>query len=159
MIGAVAGVVVRARRRPHGVAAHGRSRRRVAVHGVCGIWGTCSLGLFATGKFGAPAPTGADNSAASVVTGLFYGGGINLLVAQVIGSASITAATFVVSMAMMYAVKAPARFASRKRASSKVSTSTSTGHGLPELLGMGGGSASPASEVMGAVPRAASAAE
>ena len=45
------------------------------VHGLCGIWGTLSLGLFATGEFGAATPTGADNSAASVVTGVFYGGG------------------------------------------------------------------------------------
>ena len=36
----------------------------VAVHGACGIWGTLSLGLLACGKYGAPTPTGADNSAA-----------------------------------------------------------------------------------------------
>ncbi|HTQ03485.1 MAG TPA: ammonium transporter [Polyangiaceae bacterium] len=78
----------------------------VAVHGICGIWGTLSLGLFATGQFGAPGPTGPDNSAGSVVTGLFYGGGANQLIAQAIGSAVITAATFAVGMALMYAVKA-----------------------------------------------------
>src|ERR1700761_8982193 len=44
----------------------------VPVHGMCGIWGTLSLGLFATGQFGATGPYGADNSAP--VTGLFYGG-------------------------------------------------------------------------------------
>jgi Amt family ammonium transporter len=76
----------------------------VAVHGVCGIWGTLSLGLFACGKYGAPTTTGADNS--SPVAGLFYGGGTAQLVAQCIGSASVTAATFVVSMILMYAVKA-----------------------------------------------------
>jgi Amt family ammonium transporter len=74
------------------------------VHGACGIWGTLSLGLLACGKYGASGPTGADDS--SPVTGLFYGGGTQLLVAQLIGSASITAATFAVSMAMFYAVKA-----------------------------------------------------
>ncbi len=78
----------------------------VAVHGVCGIFGTLSLGLFATGEYGAPTPLGADNSAASVVTGLFYGGGANQLIAQAIGSAAITAATFAIGMALMYAVKA-----------------------------------------------------
>jgi len=78
----------------------------VAVHGACGIWGTLSLGLFACGKYGAPGPTGADNSEASVVTGLFYGGGVNVLISQAIGSAVVTVATFAVSMAMMYAVKA-----------------------------------------------------
>jgi Amt family ammonium transporter len=76
----------------------------VPVHGICGIWGTLSLGLFATGEFGAPGPTGADTSA--TVTGLFYGGGTNQLVAQLIGSAAVTAATFAVGMALMYAVKA-----------------------------------------------------
>lgn len=73
------------------------------VHGACGIWGTLSLGLLACGKYGAPGPMGADNS--SPVTGLFYGGGTQLLVAQIIGSASITAATFAVSMVMFYLVK------------------------------------------------------
>ncbi len=78
----------------------------VAVHGICGIWGTLSLGLFATGQYGAPTTTGADNSAGMVVTGLFYGGGVSQLIGQAIGSAAITAATFGVSMALMYAVKA-----------------------------------------------------
>ena len=77
----------------------------VAVHGFCGIWGTLSLGLFACGKYGAAGPTGADNSAASVVTGLFYGGGTAQLVAQAIGSAAVTAATFGVSLVMMYGLK------------------------------------------------------
>ena len=73
------------------------------VHGACGIWGTLSLGLLACGKYGASGPTGADDS--SPVTGLFYGGGSQLLVAQLIGSASITAATFAISMVMFYLVK------------------------------------------------------
>ncbi|HEY2405391.1 MAG TPA: ammonium transporter [Polyangiaceae bacterium] len=78
----------------------------VAVHGACGIFGTLSLGLFASGQYGAATPTGPDNSPASLVTGLFYGGGSAQLVAQAIGSACITVATFVVGMALMYAVKA-----------------------------------------------------
>jgi ammonium transporter, Amt family len=76
----------------------------VPVHMIAGIWGTLSLGLFAAGKYGAPTATGADTS--SVVTGLFYGGGLGVLKAQMIGSFSITIATFIVSMALMYAVKA-----------------------------------------------------
>jgi Amt family ammonium transporter len=77
----------------------------VAVHGACGIWGTLSLGLFACGKYGAPGPTGADTSPASLVAGLFYGGGTSQLVAQAIGSAAITTATFASAMALMVAVK------------------------------------------------------
>ena len=76
------------------------------VHGACGIWGTWSLGLFATGEFGAPTPTGADNSAGSIVKGLFYGGGTDQFVAQVIGNAAIGIGVFVVSLGLMYAVKA-----------------------------------------------------
>jgi ammonium transporter, Amt family len=74
----------------------------VAVHGFAGIWGTCSLGLFAAG-FGATGPTGADLS--SPVKGLFYGGGIGVLKAQIIGSATITIATFVVTFIMMWLIK------------------------------------------------------
>jgi ammonium transporter, Amt family len=76
------------------------------VHGLCGIWGTLSLGLFATGQYGLPTPTGADNSAASVVKGLFYGGGTDQLVAQVIGNGAIGIAALVVGLILMYAVKA-----------------------------------------------------
>ena len=92
----------------------------VAVHGIAGIWGTLSLGLFATGQWGLPAPTGATaidgtplinadgslNNAGGVVTGLFYGGGTKQLVAQIIGSAVITAATLAIGFALMYFVKA-----------------------------------------------------
>ncbi len=77
----------------------------VAVHGFAGIWGTLSLGLFACGKYGAAGPGGADNSPAAVVTGLFYGGGTAQLVGQAIGSLAVTAATFSVSLAMMFALK------------------------------------------------------
>lgn len=73
----------------------------VTVHGLCGIWGTLSLGLFACGKFGATGPTGADNSPAAVVKGLFYGGGMDVLKAQIIGNAIVTLVTFIVAFAMM----------------------------------------------------------
>jgi Amt family ammonium transporter len=76
----------------------------VPVHGICGIWGTLSLGLFAVGKYGATGPISPDNSAA--LKGLFYGGGLTLFKAQFIGSATITLATFGVSMLVMYAVNA-----------------------------------------------------
>jgi Amt family ammonium transporter len=76
----------------------------VAVHGFCGIWGTLSLGLFATGQYGVPGQTGADTS--TVVDGLLWGGGFKQLGAQIIGSATVGVATFVIAMVMMRAVKA-----------------------------------------------------
>lgn len=75
----------------------------VAVHGACGIWGTLSLGLFACGQFGVSGPTGPDNSAP--VAGLFYGGGAAVLIAQLIGSVTVTLASFAAGMALMYLVK------------------------------------------------------
>jgi Amt family ammonium transporter len=76
----------------------------VPVHGICGIWGTLSLGLFACGKYGATGPVAPDNTAP--LAGLFYGGGWHLLAAQALGSLIITSATFSVAMAVMYAVNA-----------------------------------------------------
>jgi Amt family ammonium transporter len=76
----------------------------VPVHMVAGIWGTLSLGLFATGAYGVPSPTGADTS--TVVKGLFYGGGVTQLISQAIGSGAITLATLVAATVLMYAVKA-----------------------------------------------------
>jgi Amt family ammonium transporter len=76
----------------------------VAVHGACGIFGTISLGLFATGQYGLPGPTGADNS--TPVEGLFYGGGTKQLFVQIFGSAVVTVSVFLVALVVMYAVKA-----------------------------------------------------
>jgi ammonium transporter, Amt family len=102
VIGAIAGVVV-----PLGVdiLEHWRIDDpigAVAVHGFCGIWGTISLGLFATGAFGLPTPDGADTS--TVVKGLLYGGGIDQLKAQVIGSATAVAVIMSVALALMWLV-------------------------------------------------------
>ncbi len=76
----------------------------VPVHGLCGIWGTWSLGLFACGKYGASGAFAADNSAP--LKGLFYGGGTQVLVAQIIGNGIIVLATFTVAAVMMFALKA-----------------------------------------------------
>ena len=45
----------------------------IAVHGLCGIWGTIAVGLFGQVAFGAPA------------SGLFYGGGFGQLGIQCLG--------------------------------------------------------------------------
>ena len=76
----------------------------VPVHGMCGIWGTLSLGLFACGKYGSTGPVAPDNSVA--LTGLLYGGGAQLLMAQALGSFIITSSTLAVSFAVMYLVNA-----------------------------------------------------
>jgi ammonium transporter, Amt family len=75
----------------------------VPVHLVAGIWGTLSLGLLASGAYGAPTATGASTS--SVVTGLFYGGGLSQLGLQALGSFSTVAATLAVSLLMMFALR------------------------------------------------------
>ena len=63
-----------------------------------------SLGFFACGKYGATGPFAADNTAP--LKGLFYGGGTTVLLAQAIGSAIVTVATFGVALAVMYLVNA-----------------------------------------------------
>jgi ammonium transporter, Amt family len=75
----------------------------VPVHMVAGIWGTLSLGLFASGAYGAPTATGADTS--SVVRGLFYGGGFSQLGLQALGSLATVVATFAVAAALMYGLR------------------------------------------------------
>jgi Amt family ammonium transporter len=76
----------------------------VPVHAVNGIWGTISLGLFASGKYGLTGTVAADNSAP--LTGLLYGGGTRVLFAQLIGSVIVTVSTFAVAMIVMSAVNA-----------------------------------------------------
>jgi Amt family ammonium transporter len=73
------------------------------VHGLCGIWGTLSLGLFASGQFSAAGSSATaipatDGTAAWALTGLFYGGGWKVFEAQCIGSFIICGATFIVAM-------------------------------------------------------------
>jgi len=52
----------------------------VSVHGVCGVWGTMSVGLFGLPALGA--------------AGLFAGGGIHSLLVQTLGTLSMSAAAF-----------------------------------------------------------------
>lgn len=105
LIGATAGVLV-----PLGVDLLERLKiddpiGAVAVHGFVGIWGTLSIGLFATGQFGIPGSTGADVSGGTV-EGLFWGGGSSQLIAQAIGSVSAIAAVSAASAALFYGLKA-----------------------------------------------------
>jgi len=81
------------------------------VHGACGIWGTLSLGFFASGEYSAvgSSPFGVPSVVANspeALTGLFYGGGMSVLAAQFIGSLIICTATFASAMAMFAALNA-----------------------------------------------------
>jgi Amt family ammonium transporter len=104
VIGAIAGIVV-----PLGVdlLEHWRVDDPIGawpVHGLTGIWGTLSVGLFATGTYGIPTPDGVDTT--GVVTGLFYGGGLSQLKAQFVGSFAAVVAVSGVAIALMWAIKA-----------------------------------------------------
>lgn len=67
----------------------------LSVHLVNGVWGTLSIGLFATKA----APGGGPD-------GLFAGGGVESLIAQAAGVAAVGAFTFVLSLAVWYLIKA-----------------------------------------------------
>jgi Amt family ammonium transporter len=68
----------------------------LAVHLTNGIWGTLAVGLFAVDKI-----TGVGTG-----NGLFYGGGLTLLKAQVLGSVSTILFTLVISIIFWLGVKA-----------------------------------------------------
>jgi Amt family ammonium transporter len=55
----------------------------VSVHGVNGVWGLISVGIFADGTYGNYA------TEAPFVKGLLYGGGAGQLLAQIIGAAVV----------------------------------------------------------------------
>jgi Amt family ammonium transporter len=78
----------------------------VPVHMINGIWGTLSLGLFASGQFSAAGSDPISPDLSTKLTGLFYGGGFKVLAAQAIGSGIITLATLAVSFAVFYALDA-----------------------------------------------------
>jgi Amt family ammonium transporter len=66
----------------------------ISVHGVCGAWGTLSLGLFSTAS-GEAAPA----------LGLFYGGDASQLVSQAIGVGSVFAWCMVTGAICFYGIK------------------------------------------------------
>lgn len=66
----------------------------VPVHLVNGIWGTLAVGLFAS----IPGNTG--------TTGLFYGGGLTLLISQFVGVVAIGLWTVATAALMFFAIKA-----------------------------------------------------
>ncbi len=67
----------------------------IAVHAVCGTWGTFALGLFAQDKF-SPGTTG---------NGLFFGGGWKLLGAQCLGIISVFAWSMATGLLLFWLIK------------------------------------------------------
>lgn len=96
IIGAIAGVLV-----VFGVLFFDRLRiddpvGALAVHGINGIFGTLAVGLFAEDAV-MPGTTG---------NGLFFGGGLSLLIDQAIGVLAVGAFTFIVSLVLWSIIKA-----------------------------------------------------
>lgn len=60
----------------------------ISAHGVCGVWGTLAVGLFAQESYGG-------------ISGLFFGGGASQLLSQFIGAVSVFVFVFV-SMFLMF---------------------------------------------------------
>ena len=75
----------------------------VAVHCMNGIWGTLAVGLFATDT--APGYSIA-NASGETLTGVFYGGGFELLGLQFVGFISVAAWTAVTITITFLAIKA-----------------------------------------------------
>lgn len=71
----------------------------VAVHGANGMWGTLSVGLFATGN-GQDLGHGGEN-----VVGLFYGGGFAQLGIQALGVLAVAAWTVVTMIIVFQVIK------------------------------------------------------
>jgi Amt family ammonium transporter len=69
----------------------------IAGHGMGGVWGTLSCGLFTTGAL-------ADANGVGQA-GLFYGGGLHQLGVQAIGIGAVFAFVFAASFGVFYACK------------------------------------------------------
>lgn len=67
----------------------------ISVHGVCGAFGTIAVGLFSN-----------EESEGFIAKGLFYGGGTDQLVSQIIGVVAVAAFVFVTSTIMFAVIKA-----------------------------------------------------
>ena len=66
-----------------------------AVHGLCGVWGTLAVGLFAQNVF----QPGSGN-------GLFFGGGLKLLAVQALGVGSVVLWCLACGFILFYTIKA-----------------------------------------------------
>ncbi len=70
----------------------------ISVHGVCGIFGTLSVGLFAQASYG-------ESSGVGAINGFFFGGGLSLFWTQLVGVLAVAAWTFGLAMGLFYLIK------------------------------------------------------
>ena len=98
----------------------------VAVHCMNGIWGTLAVGLFATDSAPAYAIV---NASGKTLTGLFYGGGFELLGLQLLGFASVALWTVVTITATFLIIKKTIGL--RVTREEEVTGLDATEHGLP----------------------------
>ena len=98
----------------------------VAVHCMNGIWGTLAVGLFATKT--APGYSIA-NASGETLTGLFYGGGFELLKLQLIGFAGVAAWTAVTITVTFLVIRAIVGL--RVEREEELTGLDATEHGLP----------------------------
>ena len=98
----------------------------VAVHALNGIWGTLAVGLFATSS--APGYSIA-NASGETITGLFYGGGFELLGLQLLGVLSVAAWTAVAMTIVFFVIKKTVGI--RVTREEEIEGLDATEHGLP----------------------------
>lgn len=70
----------------------------ISVHGVCGAWGTLSVGLFAQAAYGKASGVGAIN-------GLFFGGGLGQFFNQLVGVIAVFIWVFTTATVVFYLAK------------------------------------------------------
>ncbi len=75
----------------------------VSVHGVCGAWGTLAVGLFAS-RNAAVDPLAYDDFVGG--EGLFFGGGGDLLIDQIVGVIAVFVFVAIAAGALFFALKA-----------------------------------------------------
>ncbi|MGZ0052114.1 ammonium transporter [Brevibacillus gelatini] len=98
-----------------------------SVHGVAGIWGTLSTGLFATPELAEKVGVGG--------AGLFYGGGLHQLGVQALGLAGSMAYVFVVAYIVLSILKATIGLrVTEEEEVVGLDLSEHGGYGYPELL-------------------------
>ncbi len=70
----------------------------ISVHGVCGIFGTLAVGLFAQAAYG-------ESSGMGAINGFFFGGGLSQFFTQLIGVLSVGAWVFGSSLLLFFIIK------------------------------------------------------